>query len=93
MSINNKLYIYIIYCSLLVFACFVLGGYYDAGDYVKFGFPMAFSMTMLAWGVIEYWDVYEAIGELSNVLDALRWGTDFFMKAHVSKYTLYGMVS
>jgi endoglucanase len=30
------------------------GGYYDAGDNVKFGFPMAFSVTLLSWSVIEY---------------------------------------
>jgi hypothetical protein len=30
------------------------GGYYDAGDHVKFGLPMASSMTMLGWGVVEY---------------------------------------
>ena len=26
------------------------GGYYDAGDHVKFGFPMAGSLTLLSWG-------------------------------------------
>jgi hypothetical protein len=30
------------------------GGFYDAGDHVKFGLPMAHSLTMLAWGAIEY---------------------------------------
>ncbi|MGL5874424.1 MAG: glycoside hydrolase family 9 protein, partial [Xenococcaceae cyanobacterium] len=29
------------------------GGYYDAGDHMKFGLPMAYSMSMLAWGVEE----------------------------------------
>ncbi|GFQ04201.1 endoglucanase 4 [Phtheirospermum japonicum] len=30
------------------------GGYYDASVNVKFNFPMAFSTTMLVWGVLEY---------------------------------------
>src|ERR1044072_2315844 len=30
------------------------GGYYDAGDNVKFGFPMAFTTTMLAWSLLEF---------------------------------------
>ncbi|CAF4914662.1 unnamed protein product, partial [Rotaria socialis] len=34
------------------------GGYFDAGDYVKFGFPMAGFTTVLAWGAIEYEDAY-----------------------------------
>ena len=42
------------------------GGYYDAGDHVKFGLPMAYSMTMLAWGALKYTDAYEAMGQLSK---------------------------
>ena len=60
------------------------GGYYDAGDHVKFGFPMAASITMLSWGVIEYYDAYQASGQLDEVLDAIAWGTDYFLKAHIS---------
>src|SRR4029453_12192324 len=30
------------------------GGWFDAGDHVKFGFAMASSATMLAWGGGEY---------------------------------------
>ena len=29
----------------------VLGGWYDAGDHVKFNLPMAYSASMLAWGL------------------------------------------
>src|SRR5262245_56763948 len=34
------------------------GGFYDAGDHVKFGLPMASAMTLLAWGAVEYRDAY-----------------------------------
>ncbi|CAN1816491.1 Endoglucanase 1 [Linum perenne] len=30
------------------------GDYYDASDNVKFGFPMAFTTTMLSWSIIEF---------------------------------------
>ncbi len=36
------------------------GGWYDAGDHVKFNFPMAFSATMLAWGGIDFAAGYNA---------------------------------
>ena len=28
------------------------GGWYDAGDFVKFNFPMSYSVTTLAWGML-----------------------------------------
>ncbi|KAH7276275.1 hypothetical protein KP509_39G000600 [Ceratopteris richardii] len=58
------------------------GGYYDAGDHVKFGFPMAYSMTMLAWGIVQYKQALSINGELGHALEALRWGTEYFIKAH-----------
>ena len=75
------------------------GGYYDAGDHVKFGLPMAASMTMLAWGVEEYSDAYEKIGQHDEALDAVKWGTDYILKAYddrgtadVSDDVFYGQV-
>jgi len=56
-----------------------VGGYYDAGDNVKFNFPMAYSTTMLAWSVIEFGKFMGA--DLKHALDAIRWGSDYFLKA------------
>ncbi|XP_039007042.1 endoglucanase 24-like isoform X3 [Hibiscus syriacus] len=55
------------------------GGYYDAGDNVKFGFPMAFTTTMLAWSVIEFGELMPP-NELRNALVAIRWATDYLLK-------------
>lgn len=68
------------------------GGWYDAGDHVKFGFPMAFSTTMLAWGAVEYRDGYVAAGQLTNLLNNLRWVNDYFVKAHPAPNVLYGQI-
>jgi hypothetical protein len=38
------------------------GGWFDAGDHVKFGFAMASSATMLAWGGVEYRAAFESKG-------------------------------
>ena len=56
------------------------GGYFDAGDFVKFGFPMAAFTTILAWGALDYENAYVKAGQLDYVRDAIRWSTDFFIK-------------
>ncbi|XP_054817394.1 endoglucanase 12 [Prosopis cineraria] len=57
----------------------LVGGYYDAGDNIKFHFPMAFTMTMLSWSVIEYHHKYEAINEYSHTRDLVKWGVDYLL--------------
>jgi hypothetical protein len=68
------------------------GGWYDAGDHVKFGFPMAATATMLAWSVYEYREGYENAGQLDAILDNIRWATDYFIKAHTAPNELWGQV-
>ncbi|KAL6635097.1 hypothetical protein ACP70R_027768 [Stipagrostis hirtigluma subsp. patula] len=70
----------------------LVGGYYDAGDHVKFGLPMAFTVTMLSWSMIEYGDDVEAAGELGHALEAIKWGTDYFIKAHTKPDELWAEV-
>ncbi|XP_064097744.1 endoglucanase E-4-like [Macrobrachium nipponense] len=68
------------------------GGYYDAGDHVKFGFPMAYTATVLAWGLIDFADGYKIAGQTEYGLAAVKWATDYFLKAHSANYELYGQV-
>jgi chitodextrinase len=68
------------------------GGWYDAGDHVKFGFPMASATTMLAWGAVEYRSAYQSSGQLPHLLNNLRWVNDYFIKAHPQPNVLYGQV-
>ncbi|XP_050152022.1 endoglucanase 6-like [Malus sylvestris] len=70
----------------------LVGGYYDAGDNVKFGLPMAFTVTMMSWSIIEYGSQMAASGELGHAMDAVKWGTDYFIKAHPEPNVLYGEV-
>lgn len=69
----------------------LVGGYYDAGDNVKFGLPMAFTTTMLAWSVIEFGSSMH--DQVSNAKDAVRWGADYLLKAAATPGTLYVQVS
>ncbi|KAG7557393.1 Carbohydrate binding domain CBM49 [Arabidopsis suecica] len=70
----------------------LVGGYYDAGDNVKFGLPMAFTVTTICWSIIEYGGQLESNGELGHAIDAVKWGTDYFIKAHPEPNVLYGEV-
>jgi len=68
------------------------GGYYDAGDNAKFNFPQAATMTLLAWSGIDYADGYKKAGQWEYILDAVRWGADYFIKCHTGKNELYVQV-
>lgn len=68
----------------------MVGGYYDAGDNVKFGFPMAFTTTMLSWSVIEFGGVMK--NELNNAKEAIRWATDYLLKATALPDTIFVQV-
>ncbi|KAJ0029916.1 hypothetical protein Pint_13659 [Pistacia integerrima] len=70
----------------------LVGGYYDAGDNVKYGLPMAFTITTLAWSSLIYESELKSSGEYQNVLAAIRWGTDYFLKASSRKKRLYVQV-
>ncbi|XP_066912939.1 uncharacterized protein [Clytia hemisphaerica] len=68
------------------------GGYFDGGDYVKFGFPMAATITNLAWGMLEFKKGYTSSGQYEYGLKAIKWGTDYFIKCHPSAHRLFGQV-
>lgn len=68
------------------------GGWYDAGDHVKFGLPMASSAMTLGWAVFEYGSAIQAAGLRAKTLDNIRWATDYFIKAHPSPNEFYYQV-
>ncbi|XP_031249574.1 endoglucanase 20-like [Pistacia vera] len=68
------------------------GGYYDAGDNVKFGWPMAFTVSLLSWTAVEYSKEISSIKQLDDLRRAIRWGTNFILRAHTSPTTLYTQV-
>lgn len=53
---------------------------------------MAFSLTTLSWGAIAFREAYEDAGELEHMINCVKWPTEYFIKAHVSKYELVGQV-
>ncbi len=68
------------------------GGWYDAGDHVKFNLPMSYTANMLAWSVYENRDGYAKSGQLGYVLDDIKWACDYFIKCHTGPTEYYFQV-
>lgn len=64
-------------------------GMYDAGDHMKFGFPMAFTASVLSWAILEYGDQMGVVNELDMAKGSLKWITDYLVEAHPSPNVLY----
>ena len=68
------------------------GGWYDAGDNVKFHHPMSQSAVALFFGAIEFYDSLWNAGEKENMEHTLKFITDYFLKTHPSPNVYYGQV-
>ncbi|KAJ9146976.1 hypothetical protein P3X46_029188 [Hevea brasiliensis] len=64
-------------------------GMYDAGDLIKFGFPMAFTATMLSWAILEYGEHMNTVNQLGYAQESLKWIIDYLINAHPSPDVLY----
>ncbi len=67
----------------------VLGGWYDAGDHVKFNLPMAYSASMLAWGLYQYPDGVEKCGEMTNYVNNLEFVLDYLAECDRGDEVVY----
>lgn len=68
------------------------GGWYDAGDHVKFNLPMSYSAAMLGWSLYEDPEAYEESGQLAYALSNLRWANDYFIRCHPEDNVYYYQV-
>ncbi|XP_076456621.1 endoglucanase A-like [Babylonia areolata] len=60
----------------------VNGGWYDAGDHVKFALPFGFATHVLLWGLHKFKDGYQAAGQLDMMYDMIKWATDYMLHAY-----------
>lgn len=68
------------------------GGWYDAGDHVKFNLPMAYTAAMLSWSAIENKDAYVRSGQMTYILDNIKWATDYLIRCHPTANEYYYQV-
>ena len=58
------------------------GGFYDAGDHMKFGLSQAYTATILAMGALEFEDGYRASGNFDDVVEHVDWVTDYLLRCY-----------
>ncbi|TYQ15397.1 UNVERIFIED_CONTAM: endoglucanase Cel9N [Acetivibrio alkalicellulosi] len=67
------------------------GGWADAGDGIKFTHTISYTASQLGWAVYEFRDGFKNSGLLEDILDEIKWGTDFLIKANPEPNVLYYM--
>ncbi len=68
------------------------GGWFDAGDNVKFNLPMAYTASVLGWSILEDYDAYKESGQLEYALSNVKWANDYFIKCHPKDDVYYYQV-
>ena len=58
------------------------GGWFDAGDHVKFNLPMSYSATMLNWGMLAFPNGYNSTGKLTYGKEQVKYALDYFIQAY-----------
>ncbi len=59
------------------------GGWYDAGDHWKTNTTMSSTILKLSWSVLLYPEAFEKTGQMDELLENLKYGTDYFLKCIV----------
>ena len=67
----------------------VLGGWYDAGDHVKFNLPMAYSASMLAWGLYQYPKGLDDTGLMDTYVNNLEFVLDYLADCDLGTEVIY----
>ena len=70
-----------------------VGGYYDGGDYTKVTGPLAFTLSLIGWTVLDFQNGYESSRMLDDVHQMLRWGLEYLLEAHYKADALIIQVS
>ncbi|KAG9047540.1 hypothetical protein FS837_002064 [Tulasnella sp. UAMH 9824] len=66
------------------------GGYYEAANTMKWGLPLAFTLTQLSWNVYAFGDAMAAVNELQEAKEGVKWGIDYLVNCISSPENFVG---
>lgn len=58
-------------------------GWFDAGDFVKFNLPQAYTLVTLAWSILEFSPGYQRANLLDRAVNNVRWAADYMMNCYI----------
>ncbi|MGN1403413.1 MAG: glycoside hydrolase family 9 protein [Ruminococcus sp.] len=68
---------------------YVPGGWFDAGDHLKFTLTNAYAATMLGWGLLEYSDGVEKCGQTEMYENNLQFALDYLVGCDLGDEIVY----
>jgi endoglucanase len=67
----------------------VVGGWYDAGDTLKLNFPLAPTVSLYAWSLLEFTIGYETAGYINEAFNNVMLAADYLLRSHDVKNNQY----
>ncbi|WIA29389.1 hypothetical protein OEZ86_011893 [Tetradesmus obliquus] len=61
----------------------LVGGFYDAGDYLKISHPLGWGVSNLILSMVEFKQAYDDANVWATAVRNMKWATDWLIKAHV----------
>ncbi|KAI9478272.1 MAG: Six-hairpin glycosidase-like protein [Benjaminiella poitrasii] len=67
-------------------------GWYEAANTMKWGLPLGWTVTQLAYNIVVFEDAMNSVDELAEGLELIKWGADYIVNAHHNDTHIVGQL-